>query len=226
MSRTMLVGCLIAIASVGTAVAQTQCPQPKTRVAQVQPNRVDLSTDNVTFTSPMLNYYVSTRNAMGAISSALLKGNSGSTQVSDTTGTYTVLWSTTFSGTSATTTVSGLPPNATVESTVTVIAPTCTQSQPSAPVVAITPPSPPTGISGLGGLQKVTVSWQPAAGAASYQLTLSNGMSFTTTATSYIVTGLQTATSYNVIVASINSAGQRGAFSPVVAVRTANVALQ
>jgi hypothetical protein len=44
--------------------------------------------------------------------------------------------------------------------------------------------------------------------------------------TSFVVTGLQTATSYNAILASINSFGTRGAFSQAVVVRTANVALQ
>jgi hypothetical protein len=44
--------------------------------------------------------------------------------------------------------------------------------------------------------------------------------------TSFIVTGLQTATSYNAIVASINSSGAEGSFSPAVVVRTANVALE
>ena len=88
---------------------------------------------------------------------------------------------------------------------------------------AVTLPSPPTGISGIGGPNKVIISWTAAPSATSYQLTLSNGMSFTTTATTYTVTGLQTATSYNLIVASINASG-RGGFSPAVVVRTANIA--
>ena len=110
---------------------------------------------------------------------------------------------------------------------VTLQAQNSTSTSAESPAATIlTFPAPPTNITGVGGLQKVTVSWTATDGAASYQLTLSNGMSFTTTATSYVVTGLQTATSYNVIVASINAAGGRGPFSPAVVVRTANVALQ
>jgi hypothetical protein len=126
-----------------------------------------------------------------------------------------------------TSTTPGVDPNTQYDVKITAKFSTCTTDFSSVPVLAtaITSPAPPTGISGIGGLLKVTVSWSPAAGATSYQLTLSNGMSFTTTSTSYIVTGLQTATSYNVIVASIGSAG-RGTFSNAVAVRTANVALQ
>jgi hypothetical protein len=88
--------------------------------------------------------------------------------------------------------------------------------------VTLAPP-PPTNIKGLGGPLKVTVSWTAAPGATSYQLTLSNGMSFTTTATSYTITGLQTATSYNLIMASLNTWGTRGSFSSAVVVRTANI---
>lgn len=98
-----------------------------------------------------------------------------------------------------------------------------TATSPEAAASVVMPPPPPTGIKGLGGPLRVTVSWVAVPGATSYQLTLSNGMSFVTSSTSYIVTGLQTATSYNAIVASINSGG-RGMFSPVVAVRTANIA--
>ena len=100
---------------------------------------------------------------------------------------------------------------------------TTTTSAPAA-VAVTTYPAPPTNIKGLGGPLKVIVSWTAAPGATSYQLTLSNGMSFTTTATSYTITGLQTATSYNLIMASLNTWGTRGAFSNAVVVRTANIA--
>ena len=110
---------------------------------------------------------------------------------------------------------------------VTVQAQNSTSTSAESPATSIiTLPDPPTNITGIGGLLKVTVSWTAAPGAASYQLTLSNGMSFTTTATSYVITGLQTATSYNLIMASIDSSGGRGIFSPAVVVRTANVATQ
>lgn len=94
----------------------------------------------------------------------------------------------------------------------------------SPPVAAVSAPAAPTGVSGLGGKNKVTISWQPVAGAASYRVTLSNGMSFVTSSTSYTVTGLETATSYNCIVWAANSAGAQGPGSAPVAVRTANIA--
>ncbi|HLY61367.1 MAG TPA: fibronectin type III domain-containing protein [Terriglobia bacterium] len=117
----------------------------------------------------------------------------------------------------------GLPANSLL--TLTVAATNSTSASPdSDPATALTAPAAPTGITGLGGKNKVTVSWAAAPGAASYQLTLSNGQSFTTASTSYIVGNLPTATSYNAIVASINSAGLRGSFSAAVSVRTANIA--
>jgi hypothetical protein len=235
MSRKAQVVCFLAIVLVGTAAfGQTaRCPTPSTYVSGVQSDKVSYNW-NVNYTSPQAAFILATTNALKVLSTT---GPSGSTQVSDTSGTHTVSWSTTTSGTSATTTISGLPPNTTYQATVTIATPTCTTSLPSAPVVATTAPPPPTSISGLGGLNKVTVSWANAMGASSYQLTLSNGMSFTApaglvtipsgkTGTSFVVTGLQTATSYNAIVASINSAGVRGSFSQAVVVRTANVALQ
>jgi len=235
MSRRMLVVCFTMIVlTAAVSFGQTQCPKPATRVAQVQPAKVDFTSDT-TVPNPQLAYVLATNNALQTVK---ISGPSGSTLYSDNLGTQsTVVWSTTVSGTSATTTVSGLPANTPVQATATVAASTCTTSAPSAPVVATTAPAPPTGISGLGGLLKVTVSWANSPGATSYQLTLSNGMSFTVPAgsvtlasgkigTSFVVTGLQTATSYNAILASINSFGTRGAFSQAVVVRTANVALQ
>lgn len=121
-------------------------------------------------------------------------------------------------------TTAPVPPNTIVD--VVATAHNSTSISAPAKVSLTTAPAPPTGIGGSGGPSKVTVYWQAAPGAASYRLTLSNGMSFVTASTSYTVTGLQNATSYNVIVASINSAGLAGAFSAPVAVRTANIALQ
>jgi hypothetical protein len=118
---------------------------------------------------------------------------------------------------------------------VTLQAQNSTSTSAESPATTIlTLPAPPTDIKGVGGPQKVTVAWTPVNGAGSYQLTLSNGMSFTTNGMSpgcgvppcYVITGLQTATSYNLIIASIDVSGARGPFSPAVVVRTANVATQ
>jgi hypothetical protein len=97
-------------------------------------------------------------------------------------------------------------------------------SAPSAVVAAVTAPLAPTGITGMPGRNSVTVSWTAAPGAASYRVTLSNGMSFTTTSTSYLITGLETATSYNCVLRSYNSGGAESVLSPVVVVKTANIA--
>jgi hypothetical protein len=118
---------------------------------------------------------------------------------------------------------SKLPPNTRVDVSIVATA-TNGETAPSDNVAAVTAPLPPTGIIGTPGRNRVTVSWTAAAGAASYRVTLSNGMSFTTTSTSYTFTGLETATSYNCVLRSYNSAGAESALSPVVVVKTANIA--
>jgi len=114
-----------------------------------------------------------------------------------------------------------LPANTVV--TVTVTAKSATSTSLPATTSWSMYPAPPTNIKGLGGKNKISISWTAAPGAASYQLTLSNGMSFVTTALSYTVTGLPNATSFNLIMASLNPSGSRGSFSSTVVVRTANI---
>ncbi|HEX7705631.1 MAG TPA: hypothetical protein VF701_04140 [Thermoanaerobaculia bacterium] len=126
--------------------------------------------------------------------------------------------------TSSTVTIpaSFLPPNTAVQVQMRALNSQGQTSAPSAAVAAMTGPAKTTGVTGTPGKNRISISWQPAAGAASYQVTLSNGMSFTTTSTSYVVTGLPTAASFNCIVWASNSAGQ-GPPSDVVVVKTANI---
>lgn len=118
-----------------------------------------------------------------------------------------------------------LPPNTQVTIKLRAVDAQGTKSAPSAPAATVTAPTAPTGVGGIPGPNRITVSWQPAAGATSYRLTLSNGMSFTTASTSFVVTGLPTATTFNCLVWALNAAGAQGPASAVVAVKTANIAM-
>ena len=120
---------------------------------------------------------------------------------------------------------SEIPNNAPVQITVVAVDSTGGRSPASAPYSTVSAPVAPTGVKGLGGRNKISISWNAAPGAASYRVSLSNGMSFTTTSTTHVVTGLPNATSFNCIVWSYNAAGAQSAGSAPVVVRTANIAL-
>jgi hypothetical protein len=87
-----------------------------------------------------------------------------------------------------------------------------------------TPPSPPTGLTATAGDAQVSLGWNPASGAASYNVKRSNtsGGGYSTiasnvTATSYSNTGLTNGTTYYYVVSAVNSFGESGNSSQVSA---------
>jgi len=119
------------------------------------------------------------------------------------------------SGSSTSTTVSGLTNGTAYTFTVTATnsAGTSAASAPSNPVTPAAPPGAPTNVSATGGNTQATVTWSAPTsngGAAiiSYTVTSSpGGLSATSTTTSATVTGLTNGTSYTFTVTATNSAG-------------------
>jgi len=121
---------------------------------------------------------------------------------------------------------SSFQPNASLTVTVVAVDPaTQSQSAPSGSLGTFSPPAAPAQIAATPGLNKITVQWPAVPGAASYRLTLSNGMSVVTASSPYIFTGLPTATSFNLLMWSYGANGQQSATSTALVVKTANVAL-
>lgn len=176
---------------------------------------------SVTYTSGDMNIQIAAKaiTTQYAITVRSLKDNTSTTTTVNTidrtaaTGRLSVL-RTTF------------PTNTSLAVTVVAVDPaTQSQSAPSAPLSTFSPPVAPSQIAATPGLNKITVQWPAVPGAASYRLTLSNGMSVVTASSPYIFTGLPTATSFNLLMWSYGANGQQSATSTALVVKTANVAL-
>jgi fibronectin type 3 domain-containing protein len=77
-------------------------------------------------------------------------------------------------------------------------------------------PSPPTGITATGGDSQITVGWDAASGATSYNVyygtspgvTKTTGIKVSSTASPKVITGLLNGTTYYAVVTAVNSAGE------------------
>jgi fibronectin type 3 domain-containing protein len=95
-----------------------------------------------------------------------------------------------------------------------------------APVLAV--PAVPTGVTSTGGAKQVSLSWSAVTDATSYTIYWSttagvttSGTKITTTANSYIQTGLTDGTTYYYIVSALNSSGEGVASTQVSAATNA-----
>jgi fibronectin type 3 domain-containing protein len=83
----------------------------------------------------------------------------------------------------------------------------------------LAPPTAPTGVTATGGANQVSISWPAVSGATSYNIyyatatgvTKANGIKITNATSPYSLTGLADGTTYNIIVAAVNSAGEGSA---------------
>ena len=84
------------------------------------------------------------------------------------------------------------------------------------------PPPAPTGLTATAGNAQVALSWNPSAGAVSYNVKRSTGGAFTTiatgvTATSFTNTGLANGTAFTFVVSAVNSSGESANSNQVTA---------